>query len=232
MAIAKLGMYDVAFDNSQEYHLLKQEIFTHNCYYFETDTPRPKIIDAGAHIGLATLYFKKNYPTAEIIAIEPLPENFQLLTNNVERNQLENVTLINKALAPVTNSIVIYADTSNNHWFSTAGIKAGAWNGQQNSRQTNLPALPLTDFLTSSVDFMKMDIEAAEQDVLIAAGSQLRQIRHMIIEFHPVANQSLTQLIQFLKQLGFRVHVDHENHHQSFKSNRSLVLIEAKLINT
>src|ERR1700730_7986688 len=44
---------------------------------------RPIIIDAGANIGLATLWFKAQYPKATVIAIEPDTENFAVLKENV-----------------------------------------------------------------------------------------------------------------------------------------------------
>jgi len=71
---------------------VKSEIFTSDLYYFETENSTPFIIDAGAHIGLVTLYFKKNYPDSEIIAIEPNPESFEILENNMYENQIDGIS--------------------------------------------------------------------------------------------------------------------------------------------
>ena len=89
----KLNQYIVHYTTSQEYHELKREIFSQGIYYFEADNDAPVIIDAGAHIGLATLYFKSLYPDARITAIEPYPRSFELLnkiflkTNSTRLNQ-------------------------------------------------------------------------------------------------------------------------------------------------
>jgi FkbM family methyltransferase len=52
---------------------------------------KPVIIDAGANIGLATLWFKAQYPKATVISIEPDTENFAVLKENVIA---DNTTLL------------------------------------------------------------------------------------------------------------------------------------------
>lgn len=41
------------------------------------------IVDAGAHIGLSSVFFASKYPNATVIAIEPEPSNFEILLTNV-----------------------------------------------------------------------------------------------------------------------------------------------------
>lgn len=43
----------------------------------------PVIIDAGANIGAATIWFRSIYPKSCVLAIEPDPENYRILNNNV-----------------------------------------------------------------------------------------------------------------------------------------------------
>ena len=99
MKSSRLNNYTIYYNHSEEYHLLKREIFTQDLYHFETVQPAPFIIDAGAHIGLSTLYFKMLYPSSRIIAIEPHPENFKILEKNIYENQIEGVTLVQAALS-------------------------------------------------------------------------------------------------------------------------------------
>src|SRR5262245_55665784 len=44
------------------------EIFQRELYRFHTDSAGPKILDCGANIGLAVIYFKRLYPHARITA--------------------------------------------------------------------------------------------------------------------------------------------------------------------
>lgn len=226
---AKLGNYTVYFHNSQEYHVLKQEIFTQDQYYFETDNPAPVIIDAGAHIGLATLYFKKLYPAANVIAIEPLPANFQLLEKNLWENQLENVETHQLALADRVDDLTFYADSSGDEWFSTAGVVKGAWNKQQTSQELIVPTLPLTNFLNRPVDFLKLDIEGSEQKVLQTARHYLHLIKHMMIEFHPTPEQSFKHVIDLLEEHNFKITLWQKGQ-EITKYKSGLVMIEAELI--
>lgn len=202
---AKLDRYTIHFDNTEEYHRLKREVFTEHLYYFETENPQPVIIDAGAHIGMATLYFKKIFPDAQVIAIEPHPASFQLLETNVWENGLNDVTCHQVALAARTGETTLFQDASDEHWYSTASFLSGAWNGDQKSVPITVNTVPLTDYLTQPIECLKMDIEGAEYQVLHAAGEKLQIIKHMFIEFHPHAGQDIKLLLELLEKNNFEI---------------------------
>ena len=73
-------------------------IFQQQIYRFETRKAAPLIIDGGANIGLSVLYFKRSFPHCRILAFEPDPNSFRLLTKNCAAFDLDNVELIPKAL--------------------------------------------------------------------------------------------------------------------------------------
>lgn len=200
MPSATLHHYTVHFHNSEEYHSLKQEIFTKDSYYFESDTPLPRIIDAGAHIGMATLYFKYLYPAARITCIEPLPENLELLAANIADNHLTDVAVVPAALAPAQSELRFFTDDSGLGWHSTSGFLPGAWNGQQHSKQLSVPTCTLSSLLTERVDLLKLDIEGLESAVLREAAPQLKHVQHLICEFHPHREQSIEKLVEFLQK--------------------------------
>src|SRR5262245_60042763 len=45
---------------------------------------RPLIVDAGANIGAASIYFHGNFPNALVVAVEPEVSNFQVLMSNIQ----------------------------------------------------------------------------------------------------------------------------------------------------
>jgi FkbM family methyltransferase len=227
MPSTKLQQFVVSYTNSEEYHRLKTEIFTHDCYYFETDNPTPRIIDAGAHIGLATLYFKKLYPAAQIIAIEPHPANLELLEKNIWENNLEDIEVVPVALSRTAGQQEYFSDASRDAWFSTAGFLQGAWNQGQNSQSSQVKTETLGAFLQEPIDFLKMDIEGAEQEVLQAAGDQLGMVKHLMVEFHPHPGQDLVNLVTFLQERGFTTTVWKDGQEVKPKHVRGLVLVEA-----
>ena len=49
---------------------------------------KPLIIDCGGNIGLASLYFKDQFPEARIVAVEPDPGNFQLMKENISQSDM------------------------------------------------------------------------------------------------------------------------------------------------
>src|SRR5262245_52396786 len=82
------------------------KVFLTEEYKLPFDTSPMAIVDAGANIGMATLYFAKTYPHAHILAIEPAPENFRILEKNCAR--LANVTLLQAALWPRRTRLSLY----------------------------------------------------------------------------------------------------------------------------
>lgn len=208
---------------------MKGEIFTQGVYFFETTNPQPLIIDAGAHIGLSTLYFKKIYPHAEIMAIEPNPLAFQILEKNIFENQLDDVHTHQVALSDREDvgEVEFFMDKTDDQWLSTASFTSGAWTGTQESKSILVPTALLSDFLTRPVDFLKMDIEGAEQPVLTAAQDKLHLIKQMIIEFHPLSHQSLQKLVQFLQDRGFQTKIWKDGKEIQPKRARGLSYIEA-----
>jgi hypothetical protein len=98
----RLYNWELLTPNIKEYHILKREIFSEHRYHFETDNPRPFIIDIGSYIGLSTLYFKRLFPHSTILAFEPHPEAFQLLTHNLDFNRIpRSITGKPSGLVPV-----------------------------------------------------------------------------------------------------------------------------------
>ena len=77
---------------------LVDEVFVRRPYSFPARRADPLIIDCGANIGLATLFFKAAYPAARILAFEPDPTLFRVLERNIQRNGLQGVTAIPKAV--------------------------------------------------------------------------------------------------------------------------------------
>ena len=68
-----------------------KEIFEEGIYHFETKSQEPIIIDAGANIGLSTLYFSKQYTSI----ISPTKTNFLVL---IFLRNLENFLTLHRVV--------------------------------------------------------------------------------------------------------------------------------------
>ena len=184
MITITVGKYVFQGSNRQELLGLKKEIFNESIYYMNLKSATPRIIDAGAHVGLASLYFKQQWPDAKIVAVEPLPQNAEALRQNIWQNQFKNIEVIEAALSTKEGEQALYFDQSENEWLSVASFQPGAWDQSQTSEEVKVKTLLLDSLLKQPVDLLKLDIEGAEIDVLSQA-KLLHHIKNIIIELHP-----------------------------------------------
>jgi FkbM family methyltransferase len=229
MQSAKLGTYTVYFENSEEYHHLKREVWGANTYYIELDLDEPTIIDVGAYIGLTTLYYKKIYPGSHIVAIEPFYESAEILRKNIYENQLENIDVLEKAIAGKEGEQKFYFDSSPEKWLSTAGFHEGAWTGDQTSSSTTVETISLQSLLeTYKPDLVKLDIEGAEEKVLLAAKDVVTTCANYLIEFHPIEGRGMEHIIKLFEDNGFTVTVTKDGSIMQWQKIRGLCIIEAR----
>jgi FkbM family methyltransferase len=139
------------------------------------------IVDAGANIGMATLYFASTFPEAKIIAIEPEPSNFALLQMNCE--SLENVSLIQGALWPTTGTLAI-EDESVEKWGIKVTDASRLPDSASSVRAVTIPEI-LERFALTEIDLLKLDIEGSERDLFLEHSQEwLGRVGMIAIELH------------------------------------------------
>ena len=175
---------------------LFEEIFVSNIYHFTATNPQPLIIDCGANIGFATLYFKKLYPEARILAFEPDPDSYELLQRNVTENNLQNVTLYNVALSDETGTTSFYQADRKAGLTSSLSAERGGQN------KISIEVRKLSDFISefNAIDLIKMDIEGAECQVVkeLSESKALQKSSQYIIEYHHSTETNKGELANFL----------------------------------
>ena len=204
---SRVGKFAISYTNAEEFYELKKEIFSENCYYLELEKDSPVIVDLGAHIGMTVLYFKMLFPEAAITAYEPIPANFALLKKNVEENQLENVTLVQAAVAPKGGQIILQEPVGIGAWSSGAGIIPGGWKGVQTNKQIKVEAVGIQEIIEQPVDLLKMDIEGMEYEVIRNMGARIRNVKKMIVEVHPRKGHRMEEIKKILLQNGFALEI-------------------------
>jgi FkbM family methyltransferase len=143
---------------SSDYAIYRQ-IFIEKQYEYSLKQDPKIIIDCGANIGLASVYFANKYPSAKIIAIEPETSNFELLVANTKN--YPNVHCLKNGIWHKKTNLHIY----------DAGM--GSWNFVTNEvdyeNENTISAISLTDimvmFKIERIDILKMDIEGSEKEV-------------------------------------------------------------------
>ncbi|TDZ38923.1 Methyltransferase sdnD [Colletotrichum spinosum] len=67
-----------------EARYIYNEIWADGCYDGAEIPDNPFIVDIGANIGLFTIYMRRKYPLARVLAFEPAPANFLLMRQNLK----------------------------------------------------------------------------------------------------------------------------------------------------
>ncbi len=155
------------------------------------------VVDAGANIGAFTVFAARR--CKRVLAIEPLPGNFQMLRENIRLNQLDNVAVVEAALAAEAGELNMHGD----------GVSASTFWGTGSQL---VPSITLESCLTAHAidrtDLLKMDIEGGEFDVLMnCPAAVLSRIRRIALEVHPLARDTkdTAALARFLRAAGFEV---------------------------
>ena len=199
--------YTLSFRNGEEFDLIYNEIFDAKPYEFVAGHAAPLILDAGAHVGLATLYFKRLYPHARIVAFEPNPVTFALLERNVRQNGLEDVELVQAALAATPGSVPFYISRETElPWSWGDAATHTAWYSEETTSVIRVPAVTLSSFLTQPVDFLKLDVEGLELIVLGEAAARLPKVKQLVIEVHGSRDdptKSVARVLRLLRKRGF-----------------------------
>ena len=196
----KLFGYKLKGCNQESLQFLIKEIFIDRIYELDEKFSKAHnlyIIDIGSNTGLSVIFFKKYFENAIIDAYEPNESSFELLKENMGRNNFGNVHLFNAAIG--SNDGVLYPEEG----FSPCSVN------QRFSVQGNfnkpVQCIRLTNLLQAGgIDCVKIDIEGNETDVLTDAINNkcLTKVHCWLIEFHNDNEQTKWIKEEFLKQ-GF-----------------------------
>ena len=221
----KMGFQVTHFDHRTLY-LLYREVFARQYYYFKSERAAPIILDCGANVGMASLYFKWLYPESRVLAFEPDPSTFRMLQENIVRNNLD-IKTHNCALWDQDTQVAFFVDPSN-----PGGLLMSTDNSRANGKRITVPAKRLSEFIDSDVDFLKLDVEGAEHRVIcdLVRSGKLSAIQQMVIEYHHKLGHQKSNLSIFLSMLehaGFEYQIHAGLYPVASKSTFQDILIAA-----
>lgn len=169
-------------------------------------SPGEVVVDIGANIGYYTLEFARTVGAeGRVYAFEPHPENFKMLSKNIEVNGYHNIAPIQAALSDHAGDLLLECNAVNHecHHLSTAA-------GQ---RAIRVHTLTLDEYFgptIPTISLVKLDVEGYELHVirgmrrLLTANQRIR----LVVEFAPKylrrAGVRPRDLLHELQGLGFR----------------------------
>ena len=154
------------------------------------------IVDLGANIGMTALFLARLFPHARVVAYEADPCVLKLARRNATTHP--DIIFRHAAVCADDNAQVLFR-TLGESWAGTLYPQARRSGGAIRVPGVSLDAI-IDEF--GPIDVLKIDIEGAETDV-IAACRQLDEIGMIVGEFHPVAGQQATKLVELLSGFDF-----------------------------
>lgn len=156
-----------------------EEIFGEHHYWLPFADFEPRsILDLGANVGYASVYFAAHWLAAEILAVEPAPASAELLRKNIAA--WPRIAHLRAAVwpHPTRVSIANPGDEPNAFRMSEAALAAA----------DAIPAYTIAQLLERQgwrrVDLLKMDIEGAEREIFQNGSDWLDRVDVLIIELH------------------------------------------------
>ena len=157
------------------------QVFVDKEYEIKSIKNPSVIIDAGANIGLASIYFATRFPEAHIIAIEPEDSNFQMLTKNVA--PYANITVIHAALWNENKQINLVDPGLGNSGFMTFNNDNPSFVARHLVDAMTLDCI-IDQFKTGHIDILKIDVEGAEMEIFENPELWIGNVGSMIVELH------------------------------------------------
>jgi FkbM family methyltransferase len=180
------------------------DIFVQGALEFQAPSASPRILDCGANVGLASLFFKRRYPAARITAYEADPSLFAIARGNLSANGALDVEIVNAALWTSAGRVTFRAEGADSGMID--GL-AGTVDGSA----VEVPSLRLHDVLSAErIDLLKLDIEGAEGAVLADCEPVLDRVAAIVMDLHefdPCVRQA-PRVLELLTRAGFVYAVD------------------------
>ncbi len=156
-----------------------EQVFVAGDYDFDLGFQPVTIIDAGANVGYASLYFHQRYPEARILAIEPDPSNFETLVQNT--HAIPQVRTVRGGLWSRRQTLSIADPSAPKCMISLQPSKTPDASSIEGYGVPDLMALVDTDM----IDLFKIDIEGGELGLFTEnAAAWIGKVRVFMIELH------------------------------------------------
>tara|TARA_B100001059_G_C17677727_1_gene497972 strand:+ start:199 stop:924 length:726 start_codon:yes stop_codon:yes gene_type:complete len=182
--------------------------------------------DVGAHEGESIILFSKNFNIKKIFSFEPSPINFENLLKNKEniRSKFKNLDIIleNYALGnekknlfikqlPESSSSTINKINEGSKYFKRKSFFLNLLERDNLKKQIGISQIRLSDYMKekniSKVDFLKIDTEGYELNVLLGLDEYLQNVSLIMFEHHYhdmlVKNYSFGDIHNLLKKNHF-----------------------------
>jgi FkbM family methyltransferase len=188
-------------------HSFDKDIFLSSIPFFKIKT-NATVIDVGAHIGTFSLFLASAAPLGKFYAIEPSEETYNVLVQNVIKNNLQkNIVPCKVALFNVDSELKLYHDEESGNWGHSIVSELSAT--YEKVKTMSIESL-FKNFDIDHCDLIKFNCEGAEFKIIDSMSNEiLNKINTWIILYHEDLEKegNHQNLIKRLKDNKFKVNL-------------------------
>lgn len=182
--------------------------------------PGMSVVDIGANIGLYSILASKLIgDTGMVWAFEPASDVYQMMQQNLSLNNVQNVKIFKHALASQDDqklNLMCEDDLPDGHRFtSTQAVDQIEAVSEINTVESVMACTldkVIRDLKNPKIDFIKIDVEGYEYDILKGMRETLLQNENVLVLFESSekllerAGASQNELNKYMQELGFTLH--------------------------
>ena len=144
---------------------LVSEIIHSNQYHVELIRDASFVADAGANMGIFSIFVARIHPTATIYAFEPAPSTFAALRENVR--DYPNIKIFNYGLGDEnTKAFMVLKESSIGHYVGDGNVPI---------------EIRTLDSFGLRADFLKIDTEGYEANILKGAAETIKKCKPSVV---------------------------------------------------
>lgn len=191
-------------------------------FYFMSLLSEPiRILDIGANIGIMSCHLGRRFPEAEIIAFEPIPDNFRVLERILTFYKLRNVQPRQLALGEQAGKVkMVLPRQGKTRMQGLSHVRHESITEWNEGEDYEVNCVTLDGWIGSRrVDAIKLDVENFEYFVL-SGGRQLLQRDHPLIYVELWENENRSKCFALLKEIGYNITVVEDGKLSAFDPER------------
>jgi len=196
--------------------IIFEDVFHTGCYAIHSEEAPRCLVDAGGNIGLASLYFSLRYPGVKLATFEPVEH--ELCRQNIGQ-------VMPMALGKETGELNILVDPEN-----SGGHRLELYDSDPSLKRIRVKIERLDALIDAgdimAPDWLKVDAEGAECDIVEGLGRYLNGLQVLIAEIQSKTNHAW--MMERLRQSGFKEIEERILHPEAEKPHESYSIIVAR----
>jgi len=176
-----------------------------------------RVLDLGANIGTATLFFAESFPDAEFACVEPSPDNQVALRELIRLNRLR-ATVFEGAVGTDSGEADLHLGCGADMFSLTPVTPSGE---RLRVTQFTVPEI-MAALGWNDIDLLKIDIEGYEKTLFRGNNAWLSRVRVIVGEAHGHVGYGIDDIRADLAPFGFQVT------QKSFNARDGLTIFEAR----